>query len=88
MLSSSFDLAYYLAIMLEKEQKNSLDTWPAVYIPHGTSIIQLLDISVNALFKAIVSRLANDYCAQNLSAYIQGTISAGERRVLLIWWVR
>ena len=38
---------------------------------------------MNAPFKAIVFRLANDHCAQNLSVYVQGTISAGERRVLL-----
>ena len=54
-----------------------------VYVPPGcTSIVQPLDVSVNAPFKAIVSRLANDHCAQNLSAYVQG-----ERRVLLTKWV-
>ena len=59
-----------------------------VYVPPGcTSIVQPLDVSVNAPFKAIVSRLANDHCAQNLSAYVQGTIPAGERRVLLTKWV-
>ena len=59
-----------------------------VYVPPGcTSLIQPLDVSINAPFKAIVSRLANDHCAQNLQAYVQGTVSAGERRVLLSQWV-
>ena len=61
----------------------------AVYIPPGcTSAIQPLGVSVNAPFKAIVSQIANNHCAQNLSAYVQVTISAGERRVLLTRWVR
>lgn len=34
-----------------------------------------------------MSRLANEHCAKNLSAYVQGTIPAGERRVLLTKWV-
>ena len=70
-----------------KAQFSSINT-TTVYIPPGcTSIIQLLDVSVNAPFKAIVPRLANDHCAQNLSTYVQGTIPAGERRVLLTRWV-
>ena len=59
-----------------------------LYVPPGcTSIIQPLDVSVNAPFKAIISRLANAHCAENLTAYVQGTIPAGERRVLLTRWV-
>ena len=49
-----------------------------LYIPPGcTSIIQPLD----------VNRLANAHSAENLNAYVQGTIPAGERRVLLTRWV-
>ena len=50
-----------------KAQFTSRNT-TAVYIPPGcTSIIQPLDVSVNAPFKAIVSQLANDHCAQPTS---------------------
>ena len=56
-----------------------------VYVPPGyTSIVQPLDVSANAPFKAIVRCLANDHC---VSAYVQGTIPAGERRALLTKWV-
>ena len=66
-------------------EKFSSTKTSTVYIP--TSIIQPLDVSINAPFKAIINRLATDHCAQNLQAYVEGTIPASERRVLLSQWV-
>ena len=59
-----------------------------VFVPPGaTSLVQPLDVCINAPFKAAVSRLANEHVADNLEKYVQGSIPAGERRILLTRWV-
>ena len=42
---------------------------------------------VNAPFKAIVKKLANEHISNNLDDYVQGTVPAKERRVLFTRWV-
>ena len=59
-----------------------------VYVPPGcTSLVQPLDVSFNAPFKAVIGRLANEHVAANLTDYVQGTIPATERRILFTRWV-
>ena len=65
----------------------SNNTTPVYVPPVCTSIIQPLDVSFNTPFKAAVSRLANQHVAENLTRYVQGSIPAGERRVLFMQWV-
>ena len=69
------------------DRLSSLQTHP-MYIPGGTTgLIQPLDVVVNAPFKAFVKQLADKHIHDNLDAYVQGTISAKERRVLFTKWV-
>ena len=66
------------------DRLSSLNTSP-VYVPGGTTgLIQPLDM---APFKAFVKQLADQHIHDNLDAYVQGTISAKERRVLFTKWV-
>ena len=69
------------------DRLSSLNTNP-VYVPGGTTgLIQPLDVVVNAPFKAFVKQLADQHIHDNLDAYVQGTISTKERRVLFTKWV-
>ena len=47
------------------------------------SIVQPLDVSFNAPFKKRVESAATQHMQDNLDAYLNGKITAGERRVLL-----
>ena len=59
-----------------------------VFVPPGTtSLIQPLDVSINAPFKVAVSHLANQHVMDNLEDYMHGSIPASERRVLFTKWV-
>ena len=56
-----------------------------VCVPAGcTGIVQPLDVSFNALIK---KSAAHQHMQDNLDGYLNGNINAGERRVLLTWWV-
>ena len=43
--------------------------------------------SMYPLMHSIVSRFANEHCANNLSDYVESTFPAGEGRVLFTPWV-
>ena len=67
--------------------KEECNTYP-VYVPAGTtSIVQPVDVVFNAPFKAAVERQATKHLQENLDSYVQGTINASERRVLITKWV-
>ena len=55
--------------------------------PGTTSLVQPLDVSVNSEFKSIVERLQNQHMHSNVSLYIEGKITASQRRVLITKWV-
>ena len=51
-----------------------------VYVPAGTTgLVQPIDVSFNAPFKAAVDRLATNHVQEHLQDYVRGSISAGER---------
>lgn len=57
------------------------------FIPGGCttctcSLIQSLDVVVNKPFKAAINRLATQHMQERLDDYVNGGISAKERRVL------
>ena len=53
---------------------------------NSVSLLWLVHIQ-NEEHVTITNGLATDHCAQNLQAYVEGTIPASERRVLLSQWV-
>ena len=59
-----------------------------VNVPKGTtSRVQPLDVSINKPFKNFVRRQFEEHIDKNLELYINGKISAAERRVLITKWV-
>ena len=57
-------------------------------MPAGcTSLVQPLDVSFNAPFKRRVESAATQHMQDNLNDYVNGKITAGERRVLITKWV-
>ena len=68
---------------LRRETHTSL-----VLVPPGcTSLVQPLDVCFNKEFKSIIQRLQNEHMHGNLDKYINGTIPAGQRRILITKWV-
>lgn len=58
------------------------------FIPGGcTSLLQPLDVVVNKPFKAAINRLATQHMQEKLDDYVNGRISAKERRILFTKWV-
>ena len=55
-----------------------------VLVPTGcTSLVQPLDVSFNAEFKAVISRHQNEHIHSNLQCYVNNSLSASARRVLI-----
>ena len=60
----------------------------AILIPPGcTSLVQPLDVVVNAPFKRLVDDLATSHMQENLDDYVHGNFSAKQRRILLTAWI-
>ena len=58
------------------------------FVPGGcTSLIQPLDVVVNKPFKSVIDRLATQHMQERLDDYVNGRISAKERRILFTKWV-
>jgi hypothetical protein len=58
------------------------------YIPGGcTGFVQVFDISLNKLLKALVAQAAADHADKYYKRYIIGDFIVGDRRVLLTKWV-
>jgi hypothetical protein len=54
------------------------------YIPGGyTGFVQVLDISLNKLLKALVTQAASDHADKYCEKYNAGGFTVGDRRVLL-----
>ena len=47
----------------------------ALVPPGTTSLVQLLDVSVNAEFKGIIERLQSQHMHNNMSLYVEGKLS-------------
>lgn len=59
-----------------------------VFVPAGTtSLVQPVDVVFNAPFKAAIEEKATAHLQDNLSDYINGKISASDRRILFTKWV-
>ena len=52
-----------------------------------TSRVQVVDVMVNKPFKDEVRRLFENHLDSNFERYVEGKISASERRVLMTKWV-
>lgn len=64
---------------LSRETHTSL-----VLVPPGcTSVVQPLDVCFNKEFKNIIERLQNEHMHSNLDKYVNGTIPAGQRCILI-----
>jgi len=59
-----------------------------VMIPPGcTEFAQPLDVGINAQFKRLLDDEASKFRSARLEDYVKGTISVGERRILMTKWV-
>ena len=69
--------------MLEKDCRTSVALVP----PGTTSLIQPLDVAINADFKTVVARLQNQHMHDNLSMYVENKLKVSDRRILITKWV-
>ena len=59
-----------------------------ILVPPGcTSLVKPLDVCFNKEFKSIIQHLQNEDMHGNLDKYVNGTIPAGQRRILITKWV-
>lgn len=58
------------------------------YIPGGcTGFVQVLDVALNKLLKALIAQAASDHADKHFDKYEAGGFTVGDRRVLLTQWV-
>ena len=63
------------------------NTTVVIVLPGCTSLVQPLDVSVNAKFKQTMDRYQTEHMQQNLKLYMNNGLSASQRRILITGWV-
>lgn len=68
---------------LKRECKTEVELVP----PGCTSLVQPLDVAFNAEFKEAIDQLQTEHMHNHLEQYVNNSLSASARRILIIKWV-